>query len=224
MEWSRSEEDLHDVLELRKICFPAIKDSLTNADLIAQHLLVRTADGLLCGAYRVTLSHQVNAFESEEDFILGDLLQKPGVKVELAWACVHPDYRDGRVIHLMWRGLSEFFKTHKVRYVFGLASITLDESDKLLDIVAYLRNQNYTISHKDIKARNGFLSDKALVLERPESSMKKRLLPSLLRAYIMAGALVCLQPVFDPDLDCYDFMTVLDVETVSAVVSNHFNF
>ncbi len=224
MEWSNSVEVLREVHKLRKLCFPMIKDFLSESDLLAQHLVVRNHRGMICGAYRVTLSSQVRTFEAEQDFNLTDLLKKTGVKAELAWACVHPDYRDGRVIHLMWRGLGEFFKAHKVRYAFGLASITADGADQILDIVGYLRRQKYTISQEVVKAHNGFFSEKALVLERPESSMKRRMLPSLLRAYIMAGALVCLQPVFDPDLDCYDFMTVLDVESVSAAVSSHFNF
>jgi len=224
MEWCNSEEDLLDVLRLRKICFPTIKEFLSESDLLGRHLIVRTEDGILCGAYRVTLSNQVHSFEAEEDFILNDLMKKSGIKAELAWACVHPDYRDGRVIHLMWRGLGEFFKAHKVRYVFGLASITNEGTDQLLDIVSYLKNQNYMISHEAIKARHGFFSEKALVMERPVCSMKRRLLPGLLRAYIMAGALVCLQSVFDPDLDCYDFMTVLDFDNVSPAIASHFNF
>lgn len=224
MKWCKDEDSLRDVLKLRKICFPAMREFLSKADITARHLIVRNEQGIVVGAYRVTLSTQVDRFETEDDFLLEDFKKKPGVKAELAWACVHPDYRDGRVIHLLWRGLSDFFKEHKVRYVFGLASITTQGSEEVLDIIGFLKKQNYIISQNAIHARNGYFSEKSLVLERPTSSMRKRLLPGLLRAYLMAGALVCLQPVFDPDLDCFDFMTVLDVDSASPLLMAHFNF
>lgn len=222
LEWCCGEENLREVLNLRKTCFPALKGVLSEADLIGKHLIARADDGKVCGAYRVTLSTQVEKFEAEDDFILTDFLQKDGVKAELAWACVHPDYRDGRVIHLLWRGLFNFLKTQNVRYVFGLASVNSDGAEQVLDIISYLKGQNCIISETSIQARNGYFSKKALVIERSHSTVKRRLLPSLLRAYVMAGALVCLQPVFDPDLDCYDFMTVLDIESVSKNLNSHF--
>lgn len=224
LEWCEGEAKLRDILKLRKICFPALKGVLRESDLSARHLVIRDQTGQVCGAYRVTLSTDVSRFESEDDFVMGKFLRQGGVKAELAWACVHPDCRDGQVIHLLWRGLSEFLKAQKVRYVFGLASITTLGSEQVLDIINYLKGQNYIISHNSIQARNGYFSEKALVMERPQTSIKRRVLPGLLRAYLMAGALVCLQPVFDADLDCYDFMTVLDMESTSTTVASHFNF
>lgn len=222
--WCKDESSLREVLKLRKLCFPAIKEYLSEADLLAHHLVIRDHEQVI-GAYRVTLSTQTSRFETEDDFLIEEFKQKPGVKVELAWACVHPDYRDGRVIHHLWRALSEFFKEHHVRYVFGLASVTTEGSDQVLDIMSYLKNENYIMAQNSIRARHGYFSENAVILERATSKpMRKRLLPSLLRAYLMAGALVCLQPVFDADLDCYDFMTVLDVDSAAPTVATHFNF
>lgn len=222
LEWGRGEQALREVLLLRQICFPSMKALLTEADLRAQHLLVRNSQNEVCGAYRIMTSNETSRFESEDDFNMGVFLSKQGVKVELAWACVHPDYRDGRVIHLLWRGLSDFFKAHQVRYVFGLASFTAEGADQVLEIIDYLKRQNLTVSEGSVQARNSYFSSQMIAKERPLSKLKRRLLPSLLRAYLMAGALVCLQPVFDPDLGCFDFMTVLDVEAVSSSVVSHF--
>ncbi|MGZ3773633.1 MAG: GNAT family N-acetyltransferase [Bdellovibrio sp.] len=223
LEWCSGEENLREVLKLRKICFPSLKDvSLSEADLLAKHLIVRDNRGQVCGSYRVTLSTDVNKFETEDDFILTDFLSKNGVKAELAWACVHPDFRDGRVIHLLWRGLFNFFTACNVKYVFGLASIHVEGTDKILEIIGYLKKLNCTMAGNTVSARKGYFSEKILDTERPVPISRMRLLPSLLRAYIMAGALVCLQPVFDPDLDCFDFMTVLDVTNFSDGLVNHF--
>ncbi|QDK37469.1 GNAT family N-acetyltransferase [Bdellovibrio sp. NC01] len=223
--WCKDESSLREVLKLRKLCFPAIKEYLSDADLLAHHLVIRNDEQQIIGAYRVTLSTQTERFETEDDFLIEEFKKKPGIKVELAWACVHPDYRDGRVIHLLWRALSEFFKEHQVRYVFGLASVTTEGSEQVLDIMSYLKNENYVIAQNSITARHGYFSENAVVLERAHTQpLRRRLLPSLLRAYLMAGALVCLQPVFDADLDCYDFMTVLDVDSAAPAVATHFNF
>ena len=101
LEWcsASSEENveslLQEILRLRKICFPAIREVLSEADLTGKHLVIRNSEGMVCGAYRVTLSTQIKRFESEDDFVLNRFLKKEGIKAELAWACVHPDYRDG---------------------------------------------------------------------------------------------------------------------------------
>jgi putative hemolysin len=177
------------------------------------------------GTYRVTVSFDTHRIEAEDDFNISRLLQKMGVKAELCWACVDPSYRDGRVIHVPWRGLAEFFKEHNVRYVFGLASVYSDGQEQILQIVDYLREHSYVATPELVQARRGALSSQALVLKRADSSgHKKKILPSLLRAYLMARALVCLQSVFDPDLGCYDFMTVLDTEDISGTLMSHFKF
>ena len=190
----------------------------------AKHLTIRDERNQLIGTYRVTLSTDVENFESEEDFEFSELRKKPGIKAELAWACVHPEHRDGKVIHMLWRALTEYFKRKEVRYVFGLASVASKGAEQILDIISYLKKENFILTQSSIQARHSYFSEKTLVMERAESSIKKRLLPGLLRAYLMAGALVCLQPVFDPDLDCFDFMTVLEMENVPTSVLAHFKF
>ncbi|MBO9666330.1 MAG: GNAT family N-acetyltransferase [Bdellovibrio sp.] len=220
---------LEEVLALRKVCFPGIREILSPADLRARHLIVRNEKQEVVGTYRVTLSTDVMSFEAEEDFVIGKLLQQEGIKAELSWACVDPCYRDGRVIHLLWKTLTEFFNEHRVRYVFGLASVPFEGAQKINEIVSYLQNHSYMISKDLIQARRNTLSSQAVVMEMsdlrgPSKTAKRRVLPSLLRAYLMAGALVCVQPVFDPDLDCYDFMTVLDTETASNPLISHFKF
>lgn len=223
LHWSQNITDLEEVLELRKLCFPGVCDVLTKDDLRARHLLVRNEAGQLVGTYRVTVSLDTQRFEAEDDFVISRLLQQQGIKAELCWACVDPSYRDGRVIHVLWRGLAEFFKEHNVRYVFGLASVYSDGQEQIPQIVDYLREHSYVATPDLVQARRGALSSQALVLKRSEVA-KRKVLPSLLRAYLMAGALVCLQPVFDADLGCYDFMTVLDTENISGPLMSHFKF
>ena len=225
LHWSQNMTHLEEVLELRKLCFPGVREILTKDDLRARHLLVRNEAGRLVGTYRVTVSLDTQRFEAEDDFVISRLLQQQGTKAELCWACVDPSYRDGRVIHVLWRGLAEFFKEHNVRYVFGLASVYSDGQDQILQIVDYLREHSYVATPDLVQARRGALSSQALVMKRTEGLRSKRkVLPSLLRAYLMAGALVCLQPVFDADLGCYDFMTVLDTENISGPLMSHFKF
>jgi putative hemolysin len=223
IEWLHGASDLHPILDLRKICFPGVREVLREADLSARHLVVRNSAGQVCGAYRVSLSSDMKRFESEEDFVLTPFLKIDGVKAELAWACVHPDFRDGRVIHLLWRGLADFFKAHNVRYVFGLASIPSVGQKVLKDILAYLNDQNFVMTSDQVKAKRPYFGVGYFILERGEARRGRRLLPSLLRAYIMAGALVCAQPVFDADLDCFDFMTVLDMDGANTSMMAHFN-
>ena len=135
LSWCSEKKELREVLKLRKLCFPNAHGVLSEADLSARHLVVRNGLGIIVGAYRVTLSSDVTRFEAEDDFVITKFVRKSGMKAELAWACVHPEYRDGRAIRLLWRGLSEFLKANNVRFVFGLASITSEGSEELLEII-----------------------------------------------------------------------------------------
>jgi hypothetical protein len=43
--------------------------------------------------------------------------------VELGRSCVHPDYRNGAAIRLLWAGIGRFLAQHPDRYLIGCASV-----------------------------------------------------------------------------------------------------
>ena len=191
------------VLDLRRRCFPKLTSIQSAHDMEADHLVVEDQEThRICGAYRVLSTQKTKSFESSKDFDLTPILKKSGEKLELAWACIDPAYRDGRVVSLLWQGISLYIRATGASVVFGVTSLFEKDHAILQDIKNYLA--------EPLKAKK-------------ESRVRRRLLPALLRAYLMAGAIVWAQPFFDEENNCYDFMTVLEVESRAPSIGNHFH-
>jgi putative hemolysin len=214
-----SDLDLAAVMKLRSKCFPLPNPQPDIFDLAADHLIVQdTRTGLVCGAYRVTCSDFSHDFESGHDFRLDQFLQLPDKKIELAWACVDPAYRSQLVISMLWRGLTEIFKQVQPRFVFGLTSIGRHELTSLPDFCKFLEGQyqiDRTLQIQPQKSKAVPFRDLSVVAAQA-SAISIRKIPSLLRIYLLAGALICAQPAFDPEINVYDFFTVLDLDQPST--------
>ncbi|MEK2644881.1 GNAT family N-acetyltransferase [Bdellovibrio sp. BCCA] len=186
-------DELHKVLALRRRAFPHLSERIKEFDYTADHLIAQDKlTGEICGAYRLSCSSHSKHFETEEDFNVNAMIKGPGVKVELAWACVAPEYRNGTVISALWEGIRSYLQLTRAQYAFGATSVMDSDGQRISDIQSLLKDLN---SHPQNKSNKKIL----------------RALPTLLRAYILAGAFVFAQPIFDADLNCYDFMTVLEV-------------
>ncbi len=221
-------EDLAPILELRSVCFVR-EFTATQYDISADHLVIEDVEkSLLVGAYRLTNSESSNSFESQDDFNLKGWLEKPGAKVELAWACTRPGYRQGSVIALLWKGLATYLKANNVQYLFGPASLGVHPAEQVGDVLKYLKAHRCDLKDSGIEAKQrpflGALNlDFVETVSNLSQVISKRKLPALMRAYLMAGALVLLQPVFDPDTNCFDFMTVLELDHCNDSIRQHFN-
>lgn len=98
-------------------------------DQYCQHLLVWDEDtDQVVGCYRILIDSQAvraGGYYSQTEFDLTRVLAVPGHLVEVGRTCVHPDYRNGAVIGLLWSGLARFMLMHRYDYLMGCASIPL---------------------------------------------------------------------------------------------------
>lgn len=189
-----------EVLELRNSCFGRVPFVPRVYDTQAKYLIVRDLDSKkICGVYRLSFSSLVFRFEAQDDFNIDTILQRSGEKLELAWACIHPDYRDGLVIGLLWAGISEIIKKYQINTVFGVTSLFIKENQfDFFSVTQYLSSKN-------------------------NKSEFRREIPALLRAYLRAGAEIWPNPFWDEANQCYDFMTVWNIETSNASLRKHYS-
>ena len=79
-------------------------------DPYCDHLLVRDGDSNeVVGTYRILSpekARKIGGFYSEGEFDLTRLAHLSDRMVEVGRSCVHPDYRSGAVITLLWAGLA----------------------------------------------------------------------------------------------------------------------
>ena len=98
-------------------------------DKFCDHLVVidkSVSDDFVVGTYRLLLKPKFLArqrFYSESEFNITNLLAgNKFTLLEAGRSCVHEQYRDGRIIRLLWRGLATYIVNNRVDLIFGCAS------------------------------------------------------------------------------------------------------
>ncbi len=241
--------------EYRKAILPFGWD-LDDYDFICDHLIIiqkneasAKKEGTVVGTYRMICSTFSESFYSQTEFNLDEFLKLPGVKLELGRACIHPDYRKGSVMNLLWRGVTEYLKQTDARYLFGCSSVKVMDAPEVADISRYLENKGFVseeygirpLPNWEVPALDEHLA-KAYVNDAvseavsavagdgatagvivPEDTKAKELLPPLLEMYLLAGAKVVGRPALDRDFRCVDYLTVLDTTKLSALFSRRYS-
>ncbi len=97
-------------------------------DPYCEHLVVRDkASGDVVGTYRILSPENARqvGYYSENEFDLTRLQHLRPRLVEIGRSCVHPDYRTGATITLLWSGLAQFMTERGYDYLMGCASISM---------------------------------------------------------------------------------------------------
>jgi putative hemolysin len=184
-------------------------------DAYCEHLLVRDAGtGAVVGTYRILSAAQarrVGRFYSESEFDLSRLLGLPGL-VEIGRACVHPDYRHGAVLGLLWAALANHFAERGYRYVIGCASIPHDEATGVCSrlLCEHLGPEEWRVAPR-----------RPFELRMPAEPAEVAF-PTLIRGYLRLGACVCGPPAWDEAFRTADVLMLLPMERMSARWANRF--
>jgi len=183
-------------------------------DAYCDHLLVRDqVTRLVVGTYRILPPWRVEAaggFYSESEFDLECLADMRARTVEVGRACVHPDYRHGGVLALLWTGLLRYVLGHGLEYVIGCASVPVSRGGHAAATVcrALLRDHLappcWRVAPRSAFVLEGF--DEVAGVEAPP----------LLKAYLRLGAQVCGPPAWDPDFNTADLLMILPVARMNV--------
>jgi putative hemolysin len=68
-------------------------------------------------------ARRIGLYYSEQEFELSRLNHLRPNMAEAGRACIHPDYRSGSVIMLLWAGLADYLKKENCHYLIGCASV-----------------------------------------------------------------------------------------------------
>lgn len=169
----------------------------------------------ICGTYRMKTSLHGENFYSQNEFHLQQFLKTPGIKLELGRACIHPDFRNGAVIDLLWKGIAKYAQLTNSRYLFGCSSVRITDPKHVSELMSYMNHENM-ISHEFGIQPTADFTMKGLTSEAEVKNEAKSLLPPLLRSYLQAGSKVHGAPAFDIDFQCIDLLTILDLRNVQG--------
>lgn len=189
-------------------------------DSHCQHLIVRDEHrNAVVGTYRILTpeaARRVGAYYSESEFDLVRLANLRSGLVEIGRSCIHPDFRSGAVIALLWQGLAEFMRQGGYSHLMGCASISMaDGGHNAASLYQQLAVKHLSPLEYRVMPRCP-LPLEALDRERPA------IVPPLIKGYLRAGAWVCGDPAWDPDFNTADLPILLPMRRLNARHARHF--
>ncbi|HSN83776.1 MAG TPA: GNAT family N-acyltransferase [Polyangiales bacterium] len=178
------------------------------------HLLVEhEGSGQIVGTYRLMTGQMAGSagFYSEGEFHLETVpswIVTEGV--ELGRACVASDHRTGRVIYLLWKGIAQYLRYNRLRYLFGCCSVPATDPGVGSKLHLQLARQGHLM--------DGFISRATRTCSCTGASpvAEDVEIPPLFKVYLDMGAKVCSEPAIDREFGVIDFLIVLDVEALDA--------
>lgn len=191
-------------------------------DPFCEHLLVRDGDtGEVVGTYRILppdRAKKIGGLYSANEFDLTRLLYLSPDMVEVGRSCVHPNYRNGSTISLLWAGLAKYMLTHGYEYLMGCASVSMaDGGHAAASLYNNLRVDNMSPIEWRVFPRCALPLDK---LDHKTAAPAP--FPPLLKGYLQAGAYICGDPAWDPDFNTADFLVLLPMSQMNRRYARHF--
>lgn len=183
-------------------------------DFQCHHLLVIDKNsGLLVGTYRLQTYEMANeglGFYSQNEFDLGNLPSPLlGRSVEAGRACIRKEYRNSRILFLLWKGVAAYLHKMRKGVVFGCCSIFLDDYRKGWDFYRRLNEKGFYSSHYSVSVQADYQIPQPKVFKNSIYNTGK--MPVLFRKYLEIGAKIISAPAFDHDFGTVDFLVILEV-------------
>ncbi|MBD3669704.1 MAG: GNAT family N-acetyltransferase [Gammaproteobacteria bacterium] len=222
-------QDIEECLRLRYEVFAGemnaqLGDSGLDKDRFddhCQHLMVREQNsGHIVATTRLLTSDDrdgIGFFYSETEFDIESILALPGRFMEIGRTCIHPEYRNGATLGILWQGLAAVTREQEIDYLIGCASIPFSHGDDYMASVM-----------KQLRTR-AFSPDNLRAIPRiPVRGMEeaeihdKVALPPLLKGYLRVGARICGEPFWDAAFNVADVFVLVATEQLNARYSRHF--
>jgi putative hemolysin len=192
-------------------------------DPFCDHLVVRDErNAEVVGTYRILSpqnSKRIGGYYSENEFDLTRLQHLRPRLVEIGRSCVHPEYRSGATITLLWAGLAHYMVEGGYEHLVGCASVSMADGghaaaslyNQLGEHMSPLEYRVFPRCPLPLAALNGDLPD----AQRPP-------MPPLIKGYLRAGAWICGAPAWDPDFNTADLPVLLPMNRLDARYARHF--
>ncbi len=190
-------------------------------DEVCDHLLVEHAQtGEVVGTYRLQNGRRAAnhlGYYSEQEFDFRPFEPIRGQLIELGRACVHQQHRNLVVLGLLWKGIAGYARQHGGRYLCGCSSITSQDPLVGASVYSELCRRYLAAPEWRTQPRPGFDCPLDCLCEEPPK------IPKLLRAYLSIGATICGPPALDRQFKTIDFLTLVDLHSLPALVRARFS-
>ncbi|HCM06748.1 MAG TPA: hemolysin [Oceanospirillales bacterium] len=189
-------------------------------DDICLHLIVKDSlSNSIVGYSRIITSDLISSpaeFYTASEFDIAPIIQPHSRYMEIGRTSVDPNFRSGAVIGLLWSKIGQYMNEHKIDYLMGCASISMqDGGAKAISVVNHLRENHFT--------NNELRATPRIPLPQFDIDIDgKQHIPALLKTYIRMGAKVCGEAFLDRDFNVADVVILLAKKDIKARYLRHF--
>jgi len=181
-------------------------------DFICDHLMVRNVStGQLVGTYRMQSGFRAKGnlgYYSEQFFDFTPYEEIRAQVLELGRACVHTEYRNSGVLHMLWKGVARYAMSCGARYLLGCSSVTSQDENEGIALYELLREKHLIEPALRTKPRPNF------ACRSTNASTPAPATPRLFRAYLDVSARLCGPPAIDREFKTIDFLTLIDLQRI----------
>ncbi len=196
-------------------------------DAWSDHLMVQEVmTGKVVGCYRLLPGPRGEAtgFYSETMFDLSPIRGWMAKSVELGRSCILPEYRNGKVIQLLWKGIADYMRNVKATRLFGCTSLFTEiHGISMQKLYGLLKGQQVIQTQPMIRPMfpSGITYDETTP-EQVDLRIFLRQVPPLLKGYLQMGCRIYGEPAKSPDFDSYVLFTMLDLTQMDEQYVRHF--
>lgn len=189
-------------------------------DRYCEHLMVvEPQSGRVVACTRILTDRAAPAaggFYSSGEFDLAMLDALPGRVMEIGRTCVDAEFRNGAVIATLWQGIAAYVVNEGYDYLFGCASIGLDDGGSTAHAILEQIRQRYMAPESQrVRPYIPLPAADRRAVDKPR-------LPPLLKAYLSLGARACGDAYWDRDFNCADVFMLLNVSDLQPRYARHF--
>lgn len=191
------------------------------------HLIVKDLDlDRVVGTYRLlqgvrAVRHQ--GFYSETEFDLSAFNDHKQNALELGRSCIASEYRDGKVIQLLWEGIADYITEINHNHLIGCASLHLKSVKEINEIYSMLKIKQVLTDRYGIRPLDTHrIEDLRQVEMNLNDKEIFRRLPPLMKGYWWLGAEIGGDPAYDKIFNTVDFFIILDTRSVAKRYRRHF--
>lgn len=209
-------------------------------DAICDHLLVLAPaeeagedailvdGGEVVGTYRLLrqeVAEKTLGFYSQGEFDIASLISaRPDLRfLELGRSCVLKSYRTRPVVELLWQGIWNYVRLHRIDVMFGCASFEGTDLNSLRRPLQFLRANFRAPDEWSISAH----PDRGYFVPFTEEDVMDerqalRMLPPLLKGYLRLGAFIGDGAYVDYQFNTVDVLIILPVSAINSRYFDHF--
>jgi putative hemolysin len=206
-------------------------------DLFCEHLLVEDKlSRKIVGTYRMQSGRTAAenlGYYSEREFSFAPYEALRAEILELGRASIDREHRTPEVLTLLWRGIAQYATDKGLRYLVGCSSLNSKDPAEGWQMYGLLGNyrcapefetevtEAFTCPREqDGRETQQTATEESTSLPKADENAVK--VPKLLKTYLTIGARIAAPPAWDREFGTIDFLTLLDLQSVSPSARNRF--